>query len=318
MLSREAVVWAYRYVLGREPEDDQVVDRHLHHADWEALRKAFMESMEFKSQLRTSSSSGRHAFAPPIRIDLRGSASDLATMFQHVGASWVHLGESEPHWSVITAEQYKSARIGDTENAFYASGKVDAALIKAFFERNNQSLEHLKSCLEFGCGVGRATSAIAGLVPHVFAIDVSAPHLRLARAWLEKNGISNVTLVQLTKLEDVTKLPEFDLIYSTIVFQHNPPPVMLYLLETLFSKLARGGYALFQVPTYRAGYEFVWDEYLNGRTPGMEMHVLPQSVIFDLFRRHEMDVIEVQEDGLTGSDSFLSHTFFAKRRESRS
>jgi hypothetical protein len=47
----------------------------------------------------------------------------------------------------------------------------------------------------------------------------------------------------------------------------------------------------------------------------MEMHVLPQSEVFRLFRKHEIATIEVQEDGLTGSDLFLSNTFFGRREE---
>jgi hypothetical protein len=47
----------------------------------------------------------------------------------------------------------------------------------------------------------------------------------------------------------------------------------------------------------------------------MEMHVLPQREVFRLFRKHKIASIEVQEDGLTGSDMFLSNTFFGRRED---
>jgi SAM-dependent methyltransferase len=236
-------------------------------------------------------------------------------MFERVGESWKRLGESEPHWSVVTAEQFKSDRIKQTENDFYATGRQDMDLIRAFFARNKLSLDSVQTCLELGCGVGRATAAISQIMQRVYAVDISAPHLELARAWLNKIDATNVDLVQLRSIPDIETLPEFDLLYSVIVFQHNPPPVIVHLMDILFSKVRKGGYVLFQVPTYRCGYSFGWKEYLSDRRHEMEMHVLPQSEVFRLFRKHGITAIEVQEDGLTGSDLFLSNTFFGRRDE---
>ena len=122
-------------------------------------------------------------------------------------------------------------------------------------------------------------------------------------------------LIQLRSIPDIETLPEFDLLYSVIVFQHNPPPVIARLMDVLFSKVRNGGYVLFQVPTYCSGYSFIWKEYLSDARQEMEMHVLPQRDVFRLFRNHGIAAIEIQEDGLTGSDLFLSNTFFGRRDE---
>ena len=45
---RDAVVWAYRLLLGREPDDQAAVDVHLGHGSVASLRAAFMETPEFK------------------------------------------------------------------------------------------------------------------------------------------------------------------------------------------------------------------------------------------------------------------------------
>jgi hypothetical protein len=124
-----------------------------------------------------------------------------------------------------------------------------------------------------------------------------------------------VDLIQLRSIPDIETLPEFDLLYSVIVFQHNPPPVIARLMDVLFSKVRNGGYVLFQVPTYCSGYSFRWKEYLLDTRHEMEMHVIPQSEVFRLFKKHGITTIEVQEDGLTGSDRFLSNTFFGRREE---
>lgn len=313
MLDREQVIWAYRCFFGREPESDEVIEIHRRSPSWNSLREAFIKSNEFNYSPEINSGIGRFARAPAISVDVPDDSGQLQQMFDHVARSWAKLGSEEPHWSVVTSDAFKSGRIAETERDFYGSGRGDAELIRAFFARNGQSLIGVKTCLEFGCGVGRATSAIAALFPKVYGIDISAPHLEIAGSWLTKMAISNVDLVQLHRAEDVADLPEFDLLYSTIVFQHNPPPVIAYLLDTLFSRLRPGGYVLFQVPTYRVGYRFSLTDYLRDPVPGMEMHVLPQQVIFQLFQKHDISPIEIQEDGLTGSEAFLSQTFFGRR-----
>jgi SAM-dependent methyltransferase len=318
MLDRDQIIWAYRYFFGREPESEAAIEQHRQWADWESLRHAFLNSKEFKSthpEHPGSSTAGRHALARAIHVELTGDQGDLSMMFQRVGESWKRLGESEPHWSVVTAEQFKSDRIKQTEEVFYATGQQDTELIKAFFARNKLPLDSVQTCLEFGCGVGRATAAISEIMKRVHAVDISAPHLELARVWLNKINATNVDLIQLRSIPDIETLPEFDLLYSIIVFQHNPPPVIAHIMDILFSKVRRGGYVLFQVPTYRSGYSFRWKEYLSNSRHEMEMHVLPQSDVFRLFRKHKIATIEVQEDGLTGSDLFLSNTFFGRREE---
>jgi hypothetical protein len=52
-LSREDVLNFYRYVLGRKPENEDVVKQALlHHSSFQQLRTAFLESSEFRNQLR--------------------------------------------------------------------------------------------------------------------------------------------------------------------------------------------------------------------------------------------------------------------------
>jgi hypothetical protein len=52
MLSREDVVYAYRLLLGREPESEDVLDIHARNASSLAgLREAFIASSEFQSKL---------------------------------------------------------------------------------------------------------------------------------------------------------------------------------------------------------------------------------------------------------------------------
>ena len=54
-----------------------------------------------------------------------------------------------------------------------------------------------------------------------------------------------------------------DLLYSVLVMQHNPPPVIAELLRAFLGRVNVGGFAFFQVPTYAENYEFTLDRYVR-------------------------------------------------------
>jgi len=114
-------------------------------------------------------------------------------------------------------------------------------------------------------------------------------------------------------------LPQVDVIYSIIVLQHNPPPVIDRILGTFARILKPGGIAYFQVPTYVQGYSFDLGEYLESKvgTPSMEMHVYPQDRVFRRFAEYNAVPVAVVEDDATAMHAFgRSNTFlFAKAGE---
>ena len=63
--------------------------------------------------------------------------------------------------------------------------------------------------------------------------------------------------------------------------QHNPPPLIAFMLRTPTEKLRPGGVGYLQVPTHTIGYRFDAERYLaNGQAPGVpEMLVIPQTVL---------------------------------------
>jgi hypothetical protein len=126
-----------------------------------------------------------------------------------------------------------------------------------------------------------------------------------------------VRLHRLESIDGVDELPRVDLVYSIIVLQHNPPPVMRELFGRLLGRLNEGGVAVIQVPTYLAGYRFDVNDYLATSGEQMEMHALPQREVFALARRAATDVLEVFEDQWTGwGAGSQSNTFVLRRARS--
>lgn len=299
-ISPESIAWAYRLFLDREPESPRVVADKLNRlASTQDIRQEFISSEEFKQKtpgLLYLSISGNE---PPMFIE---RVSDLQGIFLHTQKVWEHLGETEPYWSVLSSERFKAYGIKETRSEFNNSGLADVARLFKTLERNGIDHTSLKTCLEYGCGLGRVTCWLAKRFETVIGYDISRSHLRLAQQYLDEIGMQNVSLQHVSKPQEIGNLPKVDVVYSVIVLQHNPPPIIRLIIQEMIRALHSGGIAFFQVPTYRLGYRFYLKEYLAGEATRseMEMHVLSQNEIFDIVSREQGKVVEVLEDSWTG------------------
>jgi SAM-dependent methyltransferase len=307
---------AYRLILGREPESAEIVAVHAQHHDSIAeLRETFLGGAEFGSRL-PNAARYRSLTWPAIDVESECSGEQLAAMIAHIETNWTRLGNTEPHWSVRAEDAFLAANIEQTREEFYASGRVATDRLQAAAERCGVDLTQLPRCCELGCGVGRSTLWLAGMFREVIGADISAPHLVKAREAVENAGHHNVEFAHLNNFRAIEGLPEFDVFVSVIVLQHNPPPVIAYLLQTILGKLRPGGVAYFQVPTYSPGYRFGVDDYLSGATDTgtIEMHVLPQPRLFDVLARADCRPLEIREDPWTGDFNTISNSVFAVKK----
>src|SRR5262249_3864755 len=139
------------------------------------------------------------------------------------------------------------ARFAESEIEFWRSGETEANILAGYLADLGLMQLDEASVLEYGCGVGRVTMPLAEKARQGTAYDFSEPHLALARKRAAALGRTNVQLMQLDNPLDVAFEP-CDLFYSRIVLQHNPPPLIGYLLRTLIRALRPGGVGVFQLP----------------------------------------------------------------------
>lgn len=318
----EDVAACYRWLLGREPENAEVLHAHLALAPTrEALRRRFLDSAEFRASLPADTRPAVVPLAaPPLEIETEADPERFARLLDATGRYWSRIGEEAPHWSVLTNDAYRPERIAETEAQFYATGASDVNLIRAVMRRCGLPPRRIRTVCEFGCGAGRATWHLARAFPEVIALDISRAHLDIAGRWVAAHDLGNVQFRQVTA-QALHPAEGYDLWFSRIVLQHNPPPVMLAILRAAFRGLAPGGVAIFQVPTYAVGYRFALDDYLAGRIgEAMEMHVLPQRALFALAAAEGLELLEMRDD--TGvivgrPDRWVSNMFCFRRRRGR-
>lgn len=314
MVSKEFVVGLYKRLLGREPENATVVDNYSAYPSELDVVNSFVASDEYRAtRLSPHLRLGRHLLVETLPAETQSDAASLKRMLRGVAKHWTHFGKQEPHWSVLTNESFLSANIGSNEEQFYKSGNDTAALALAALSRSNVDISALRSAIDFGCGVGRITVALASHFQHIIGVDISSPHLLIAKNYADKHGIHNTQWQLIDSIDAIQSLPKVDFVNSLIVLQHNPPPVMATVLHRLLDRLNPGGAAYIQVPTYIAGYRFSTREYFQTDQPAMEMNYLPQHEIFQVAYAEECIPLEIREDAWTGDESMLSHSFLFRK-----
>lgn len=155
-------------------------------------------------------------------------------------ADWRELGATQPYWGVLTHPDYRTENLTpETVEGFYASGVEYMAEIVRRLEHATGARPAGRA-LDFGCGAGRLTEAMAAYASQAVGYDISPGMLEKARA---RGGRASY----------VGELPDgpFDWINSFIVFQHIPPVRGMALIEALLERLAPGGFLSLHVTVWR-------------------------------------------------------------------
>jgi SAM-dependent methyltransferase len=324
VVSESDVLMAYRLFLEREPENQQVViGQARHYRDLKDLRAGFMASPEFLARVNApiagASDAGTKSLVWPAgKIDVDVAPDVLDRMVKRIEAEFLDLGAREPHWSVLTEDRFKSENIKKNEDDFFGSGKFPVDDLRLAAARSNLDLSRYQSCFELGCGLGRSTMWLARQFRQVIGADISTVHLNHARDAAGRFDLKNISFMHLNAIRRYQELPPFDVFFSIIVLQHNPPPLMAFILQTILTRLAPGGIAYFQIPTYIVNYTFTALPYLDSEHPPgeVEVHCLPQAALFDIIDATGCRISEIREDGAVGALAISNRLLIQKRGES--
>ena len=161
-------------------------------------------------------------------------------------ADWRRIGETDPFWGVLTEERFRRDRMNDaSRRAFYDSGSGDIAFV---LDRVRMMVPGFRprEALDFGCGVGRLSLAMARECERVTGLDVSSGMLTEARRAAETLGVGNALF-----LDALPAAARFDWVNSHIVFQHIPPERGCVILRDLLHRLVPGGVCSIQLTFLR-------------------------------------------------------------------
>lgn len=154
--------------------------------------------------------------------------------------SWELLARASPLWAVCTNGK---RRMDWDPDAFMATGEKEVAW--AFGEAKKAGVlpKDLHAAVDFGCGPGRLSGALARRTGKVVGVDASPTMLELARQ--NHPGAAFRFLPDLRHVPDTSA----DLAYSTFVFQHLSEAQMHRSMSELMRILRPGGVLIFQYPS---------------------------------------------------------------------
>jgi 2-polyprenyl-3-methyl-5-hydroxy-6-metoxy-1,4-benzoquinol methylase len=166
--------------------------------------------------------------------------------------AWEEWGQRDPYFGVITDPKFRRSQLDeDIKQEFFESGEAHISHVLATIRKHIAPDFEPHTVLDFGCGVGRLLVPFAAVAREVVGLDVSPSMLKEARLNCEKRKLHNVRL--LTSDDSLSGLSDtFDLIHSSIVFQHIPVQRGRDIFGKLLKHLRPGGVGAMQLTYSKA------------------------------------------------------------------
>jgi len=163
---------------------------------------------------------------------------------------WESLAERDALWAILT-DHTKTGRKWDVAE-FMATGDAEIATVMNYLTEINRNPNHNGAALDFGCGVGRLTQAMARYFASCVGVDISQQMIQKAEAL---NQFAECRYV----VSSSARLPfadaSFTFIYSNIVLQHVPQRFAEQYLREFVRVLAPDGVLVFGVQdSFSAGF----------------------------------------------------------------
>jgi 2-polyprenyl-3-methyl-5-hydroxy-6-metoxy-1,4-benzoquinol methylase len=191
-----------------------------------------------------------------------GSTSKSRNMpdmdFTYWQQNWDRLGQEDPLWAILTHPTKKGGRWTPAE--FFETGQQEITDVLARLSRLNIAFNR-DTALDFGCGVGRLSQALALHFGEVNGVDVSQAMIDSANRFNQQPKKCHYFLNTKPDLS-LFASDSYDFVYSNIVLQHILPRHALTYIREFIRVLKPGGLAVFQV-----------------LTPTLLRRVFPQSVV---------------------------------------
>ena len=235
---------------------------------------------------------------------------------------WDESGRDDPLWSVLSRSGKRGNR-WDLED-FLQTGIDEIDALNKYLLGLGLQLPRAHA-LDFGCGPGRLSQALARHVTEVDGVDISPSMIALAN---RLNRFSERCRYHLNVADDleIFENATFDLIYSNITLQHMLPVYARSYVREFARVLRPGGLAIFQIPAQQVGalrrakaaipgpVLRAYQRARYGEHPATEMHGIPRPEVLQLCQESGLQVVDVQADPEVGK-GWESFRYCCRRSE---
>src|SRR5678815_5620020 len=156
---------------------------------------------------------------------------------------WDEFGKSDPLWAILTAADKKGNRWSVDE--FLETGRSQIAALIRYLDSRGLATRRRRA-LDFGCGAGRLTHALADHFEQVIGVDIAPSMIGVARRLHAHRSGIDFRLNTSTRLESIES-ESIDLVYTLLVLQHIPPRYVRQYLAEFVRVLSPGGVLVFQL-----------------------------------------------------------------------
>jgi SAM-dependent methyltransferase len=159
--------------------------------------------------------------------------------------NWEGFAQTDPLWAILSDPLRKGGKWNLQD--FFKAGTSEIATMMEYLNSIKIKPRSEGRALDFGCGVGRLTQALAGYFASSTGVDISSTMIAQAK---ELNKLPPKCDFVVNKRSDLElfETAHFDFIYSSIVLQHIDPLYSSSYIREFIRVLKPGGYAVFQIP----------------------------------------------------------------------
>lgn len=164
--------------------------------------------------------------------------------FSSYVTDWEKNAGKDPYWAILTKQD------GLWENdIFFQTGTKEIDTLLKYIKENQIPVPFRGVALDFGCGIGRLTVALADYFDQVTGIDISAKMIEKAKKIHSSDKLQFVANPHPNL--DIFPNQSFDFIYSNIVFQHIPKKNQISYLKDFSRIIKSKGWIIVQIPSKR-------------------------------------------------------------------
>jgi ubiquinone/menaquinone biosynthesis C-methylase UbiE len=216
--------------------------------------------------------------------------------------NWEGLAQADALWAICTDPGKRNSQWSQEE--FFATGRKEIETVLGYAARIGLCIDTTSHALDFGCGVGRLTRALAKYFPECCGVDISPTMISMAQEFNRDYPHCHFLLNEGARLNSLRD-NYFDFIYTSLVLQHIAEPHSHEYIAELVRVLKPGGVLIFQVPERlraksltrlraRLAFRARLQSVLGRQKPcAMEMHCMKEPTIRKLMAKNGAHIVDV-------------------------
>ena len=210
-------------------------------------------------------------------------------LLDHVKENWNHLAKSFPYWSVLTDPDYKDG----PNSRFWESGVGTSTVICSDLKCIGLNPSELSAC-EVGSGVGRLLAPMNKCCKSATGYDISQTMVDLCK--------QNFPEIPCNVYHGSLPPRSYDFVFSAIVLQHNPPPLIKSMLEDMFQAAVKVVWFQLPIPP-------IAQEKEKPDIPCIPMYGLTESETTEIGSKMGFTLASCLENGFGGECPGRQYTF---------